>query len=115
MQLVHVFAWGTITSLMYFGAVLLLLIGGGVVDLAASRRPWFRRMATLGYGVYLVHIPLIDHVLVPVARGSRPPRLDAARLARVARGGDAPLVRDRLRDHVFIEKPSLWIRQRLAG
>ncbi len=68
-QLVHVFAWGTVTSIMYFGWLLLLLHGdtGGWIHRALSLSI-FRRIATLGYGVYLVHIPLCDHVIVPAAR-----------------------------------------------
>ena len=57
---------GTVTSVMYFPALLLLLHGNGwVIDRLSAPS---RRVATLGYGVYLVHIPLIDHVLVPVAQ-----------------------------------------------
>ena len=66
-QLVHVFAWGSVTTLMYFGWVLLLLHGDGWIHRFLSA-PIFRRTATLGYGVYLVHIPIIDHALVPFAQ-----------------------------------------------
>ena len=62
-QIVHVFAWGTVTSIMYFGWLLLLIHGDGDGWIhRALSAPIFRRIATLGYGVYLVHIPLCDHV-----------------------------------------------------
>ncbi|HEY8040022.1 MAG TPA: acyltransferase, partial [Polyangiaceae bacterium] len=68
MLLVRVFAWGTLTSIMYFGWVLLLLNGGaGWIHRMLAAAPW-RRLATLGYGVYLLHIPLCDHAVAPVAR-----------------------------------------------
>ena len=66
--LMRVLSWGTLTSLMYFGLVLLLLNGGdGWIPRALSAGFW-RRMATLGYGVYLLHIPLCDHAVAPLAR-----------------------------------------------
>jgi peptidoglycan/LPS O-acetylase OafA/YrhL len=114
-QLVHIFAWGTVTSLMYFPALLLLLHGDGWLHRWLSA-PIFRRVATLGYGVYLVHIPIIDHAIVPAARALQarhvtmalvwPGALAAVMLASFAIGYAM---------HVFIEKPSLWIRERLAG
>ena len=113
--LVHVFLWGTVTSLMYLGVLLLLLYGDGWIHRGLSA-PFWRRLATLGYGVYLVHIPLIDHALVPVARTLQrrgvsmwivwPAGLCAVVLA-------SWIIAYAM--HVVIEKPSLWIRQRLAG
>lgn len=116
LQLVHVFAWGTLTTTMYFGALLLLLNGGDGFIQRWLSAPIFRRIATLGYGVYLVHIPILDHGLVPIAHelharhvsltllwiGS----LTALTLASMA-------VAYAL--HVLIEKPSLRIRERLAA
>lgn len=115
LQLVHVFAWGTVTTAMYFGALLILLHCDGVIQRMLSA-PFFRRVATLGYGVYLVHIPLIDYVLVPIAH-----RLHARHtsLTLVWIGGMlfvslgswavAYLM------HVVIEKPSLRLREWLAA
>jgi len=65
-QLFHVFAWGTVTRSC-----------GSRARAPAPRRGLgaaravgadVRRLATIGYGVYLVHIPLLDHVIVPAAR-----------------------------------------------
>jgi peptidoglycan/LPS O-acetylase OafA/YrhL len=115
LQLAHMFLWGTVTSIMYFGAVLLLLYGRGPFQ-SFLGAPFFRRVATLGYGVYLVHIPIIDHVFVPIARAAQdrhvsllvvwPLSLAATTLTSFA---VAYLM------HVLIEKPSLWVRERLAA
>jgi peptidoglycan/LPS O-acetylase OafA/YrhL len=114
-QIVHVFAWGTITSLMYFPMLLLLLHGDGWIHRWLSA-PYWRRIATLGYGVYLVHIPIIDHVLVPAARALQrrhvsmlvvwPASLAIAMAGSLAAGYVM---------HVLIEKPSLRIRERLSA
>jgi len=116
-QLVHVFAWGSVTSVMYFAWLLLLLHGDA--DAFVPRwlsLPVFRRIATLGYGVYLLHIPLCDQIIVPMARALEarkvpmlviwPLSLLALMLLSLAFGYVM---------HVTIEKPSLRIRQRLAA
>jgi peptidoglycan/LPS O-acetylase OafA/YrhL len=114
-QLVHVFAWGTVTSLMYFGWLTLLLHSDGWIQKWLG---WegFRRIATLGYGVYLVHIPVCDQIIVPMARSLEkkhwpmivvwPMSLTALMLLSLALGYLL---------HVVIEKPSLRIRERIAG
>jgi peptidoglycan/LPS O-acetylase OafA/YrhL len=115
LQKVHLFTWGSVTTLMYFGWLLLLLHGDGWVHRALSW-PFFRRAATLGYGVYLVHIPLIDHALVPIAHAAQarkismilvwPLSLAAVMIASLLLGYVM---------HVLIEKPSLAFRDKLAG
>jgi peptidoglycan/LPS O-acetylase OafA/YrhL len=111
----HVFAWGTITTLMYMGFLLLLLHGHGPVHAFLSA-PIFRKIATLGYGVYLVHIPLCDNVVVPMAHA-----LDRRHVSLmliwplslvvllVLSAAVAYLM------HILIEKPSLWVRDRFAA
>jgi peptidoglycan/LPS O-acetylase OafA/YrhL len=114
-QIVHVFAWGTVTSIMWFCAVLLLLHGEGPIQRALSA-PIFRRIATLGYGVYLVHIPLCDHFIVPIAK-----RLEARHVSMILVWplslamlmGSSIFVGYLL--HIFVEKPALRVRQRLAA
>lgn len=114
-QLVHVFAWGTITTVMYFGTLLLLLHGDGWFQRGLSA-PIFRKVATLGYGVYLVHIPICDKVIVPVAR-----RLDERHVSKLILWPASVVVLMALSlalaylMHVFIEKPSLRIREWLAA
>ena len=115
LQLVHVFAWGTLTTVMWFGFVLLLLYGDGVISRALSA-PIFRRVATLGYGVYLIHIPICDHVIVPIAH-----RLHAhhTSLTLIWIGSVVALSLASLLGayamHVLIEKPSLRVREWLAA
>jgi peptidoglycan/LPS O-acetylase OafA/YrhL len=114
-QLVHVFCWGTVTSLMYFPMLLLLLHGDGWIHRWLGQDYW-RRVATLGYGVYLVHIPIIDYVLVPAARALQ------ARHVSMLVVWPASLVIATVGSlvvayglHVLVEKPSLAIRERFAG
>ncbi len=59
-----VLAWGTVTSVMYVTLVLLLLFHEGRLSRFLSARP-FLYAATIGYGVYLVHIPLMVWVVAP--------------------------------------------------
>jgi peptidoglycan/LPS O-acetylase OafA/YrhL len=113
-QLVHMFTWGTVTSVMYFGLLLLLLHGEGWIHRGLSA-PIFRRLATLGYGVYLVHIPLCDHLLVPAARAPEARHVSMlvvwpASLAVLMVGSFAVAYAM----HVLIEKPSLRLRELLA-
>ena len=73
-------------------------------------------LATLGYGVYLVHIPLCDQVIVPAARAMQerqwpmiiiwPTALTALMVSSLALAYVM---------HIVIEKPSLRLRERLAG
>ena len=114
-QFFHVFAWGTLTTVMYFAALLLLLHGKGFIARALSLPIW-RRVATLGYGVYLVHIPICDHVVVPAAHYCQtkqipmlivwPTSLVFLTVASLAIG---------YLMHILIEKPSLKLRQWLAA
>ena len=114
-QFVHVFAWGSVTTVMYFGALLLLLHGDGWIHRGLSA-PIFRRLATLGYGVYLVHIPLCDRVIVPAARALQARHVSmllvwpAALIALMAGSFLVGYVM-----HVLIEKPSMKIRQMVAS
>jgi peptidoglycan/LPS O-acetylase OafA/YrhL len=116
-QLVHVFAWGSITSVMYFGWLILLLHGDREGWLtAALSLPIFRKIATLGYGVYLVHIPLIDQVIVPAAKSLEAKQVPmtviwplSLTVLMLASLGLAYVM------HVLIEKPSLRVRERIAG
>ena len=114
-QLVHVFAWGTVTSLMYLLALPLLLHGDGFIHRGLSA-PFFRRAATLGYGVYLVHIPIIDHVVLPVAKALHARRVSLLLVWPAALA--ATMLISFLIGylmHVLIEKPSLRLRERFAG
>ena len=114
-HLMRVFSWGTITSVMWLTLLFLMLFSEGLGGRLLGH-PVFRKLATLGYGVYLVHVPLIDHVLVPAAHA-----LDEQKvaLALVWSGGVAGVLLGSFAlayaIHLLIEKPSLWLRDRIAG
>ena len=96
-------------------AALLLLHGHGWVPRFFSL-PIFRRIATLGYGVYLTHIPIIYYVLLPLAQHLQtkhapiilvwPASVAAVVVLSLAVGYVL---------HILVEKPSLRIRDRLAA
>lgn len=114
-QEVRLFIWGTGTSLMYFPALLLVLHGDGWFQRFLSA-PIFRRLATLGYGVYLVHIPIIDRALVPIAHAMDDAGVSMAiawPLALLAVMGGSFAIAYAL--HILVEKPSLKIREMLAA
>lgn len=115
LQVAHLFLWGTVTSLFYVGTLLLLLHGHGWIPRALSA-PIFRRIATLGYGVYLIHIPVADHVLVPIAKSlyaEHTPMIYVWPLSVLALVVLSLALAYVL--HILIEKPSLALRDRLAG
>ena len=113
-MLSRVFLWGTFTCVMYFSAILLLLHSDNTFTRFLSA-PLFRRLATLGYGVYLVHVPILEF-LMPAANA-----LDARGVSTFVIWGLA-LVAVMLLAlvvgyvmHILIEKPALRLRQRMAG
>jgi peptidoglycan/LPS O-acetylase OafA/YrhL len=119
-NLVHVFLWGTVTSVMYLAMGLLLLHPPAGTDGGAVQRflgaPLFRKLATLGYGVYLVHIPLCDHFIVPLAstlyaRGWSPPLVWATCFT----GLMVITLALAYALHLLVEKPALWLRDRVAA
>jgi peptidoglycan/LPS O-acetylase OafA/YrhL len=114
-MLPYVFAWGTITSIMYFGPLLMLLSGEGWIATVLSA-PVFRRLATLGYGVYLVHMPFVHYVLMPVVRVLHKRGVS---MAIVWCGALLTVTVASLTIsyalHVLVEKPSLRFRQRVAA
>jgi peptidoglycan/LPS O-acetylase OafA/YrhL len=114
-QVAHLFLWGTVTSLFYVGTLLLLLHGHGWLPRVFGL-PIFRRIATLGYGVYLVHIPVADRVLVPLAKSLY---AEHTSMLWLWPASVAALVILSLAVayflHIFVEKPSLRIRDKLAA
>jgi peptidoglycan/LPS O-acetylase OafA/YrhL len=115
LQFVHLFAWGTVTSVMYLGIVPLALYGEGAVVRWLSQH-FFRRMATLGYGVYLVHIPIIDHIMVPLAKRAQDHHVSMLFVWPAALASTmvlALLIGYAL--HVLVEKPCLRLRERFSA
>lgn len=114
--MVRVFSWGTVTSVMYFGWVLLLLNGGDGWVKRALSAPFWRHLATLGYGVYLVHIPLCDKFVAPLARSLSKvhhwPMTAVWPLSVLMLWALSLLVSYGC--HIVVEKPSLWMRDKVA-
>jgi len=114
-QVIRMFLWGTVTSVMYVGLVPLALYGEGWIVRALSA-PFFRRLATLGYGVYLVHIPVIDHVMVPAGRAAQDRHWSMLLVWPAALASTFALsLAVAYALHVLVEKPSLRLRDRLAA
>jgi peptidoglycan/LPS O-acetylase OafA/YrhL len=113
---VRAISFGTLTSIMYLTYIPLLMHGNGWGKRFLAS-PIFLKLATLGYGIYLVHMPLFDAAVLPLARrmfvkvGMSMALvwpislallwLFSAMLAYVL--------------HILIEKPALWLRDRFAG
>jgi peptidoglycan/LPS O-acetylase OafA/YrhL len=114
LAIVHVFIWGTVTSLMYLLTVPMALYGQGMVCQWLSMH-LFRRIATLGYGIYLVHIPIIEYIMVPLARRAQERHVSMLYVwpaALVATSIFSVAVAYVL--HIAVEKPSLRLRDRFA-
>lgn len=112
--LYKVLSWGTMTSIMYVPVLLLLLNRPGPWARFLGA-PVFRRAATLGYGVYLVHIPVLAMVTPPVAGLGARLGLDGVRvgfLVFVISMGLSFCAAYGL--HLLIEKPALVLRDRLV-
>jgi peptidoglycan/LPS O-acetylase OafA/YrhL len=115
--LVRAFNWGTETTTMYFALILLVLNGpDGWLRRFLSAKA-FRQLATLGYGVYLVHVPSFFWPVGPLARWLRVSRgwsmgavwpTALVMLLAVSFLGAYGL-------HLLVEKPSLRLRDRVAG
>jgi peptidoglycan/LPS O-acetylase OafA/YrhL len=112
--LFKVFAWGTITSIMYVPLILFLINADSWLRRLLSARV-FLRLATLGYGIYLVHIPVAAFLMVFIRAFVR--RFDLSVvfvwpvflfLLLFFSGILAYFL------HLLIEKPSLYLRDRIA-
>jgi peptidoglycan/LPS O-acetylase OafA/YrhL len=107
-------AIGTVTSVAWANLVVYLLFAPSLAARALAA-PVFLRLATLGYGVYLVHMPLVLLVGVPACAalssggGATAPALWGGVLAVFA----ASLLYAYAL-HLVVEKPALWARDRVA-
>jgi peptidoglycan/LPS O-acetylase OafA/YrhL len=110
-----VFAWGTVTSVMYVALVLLLINTESALTRFLSSR-WFLRFATLGYGIYLVHPPIITRVVLPVALVLLEDLELPLGVAWAAGLGLLLVVATAVAYglHLVVEKPALWLRDRVA-
>lgn len=112
--------WGVLTAAMYGPLVLLLVNRETALSRWLGARP-FLWLATFGYGVYLVHIPLGDHVVVPAVllfgvallrAGVLLPPWIVWGVALALTWALSVLLAYVL--HVVVERPSLALRDRLA-
>jgi peptidoglycan/LPS O-acetylase OafA/YrhL len=113
-QISAAFTWGTISSVAYAPLILLALNTAGP-SVRLLGRPIFLRAATLGYGVYLVHLPVLKALVVPAARAAARAGLDADLTWVLGLGGGLALsfaVAYAL--HLIVEKPVLALRDRVA-
>ncbi len=109
-----VFAWGTITSIMYIPLILLLVNADGWFQRFCSR-PFFLRLATVGYGIYLVHIPVglfILPVMKTLAASFDLPESVIWCLMLFTLVSISAVVAYVF--HLLVEKPALYLRDRIA-
>lgn len=112
--------WGGLTAVMYVPLVLWLLHHRGYVARFLGH-PAFRYVATFGYGIYLVHLAVIEHLLPRVllppilqyvqAHRAAPP-LGALWLVALATAFGLSLL-VALGLHLLVEKPALVVRDRV--
>jgi peptidoglycan/LPS O-acetylase OafA/YrhL len=104
--------WGTISSLMYVLLLLPLLNSDGIAQRVLGSS-FMYRLATLSYGIYLVHVPVCERIVVPLAKRLAGTSMwilwPGAVLGLVA---CATIVAYGL--HLIVEKPFLRLRERLA-
>lgn len=112
--------WGVLTALMYGPLVLLLVNRETALSRFLGARA-FLVLATFGYGVYLVHIPVGDYVVVPAVLLAGVALLRAGVLlpawlvwgvALALTWAVSVLVAYLL--HVLVERPSLALRDKLV-
>ncbi len=110
----RVFCFGTFTSILYLTALPLLFYGDGPVKRFLSHRG-FLRLATLGYGTYLVHIPVFEYLVMPFLRLFNVlqwPFFATWTFGLIAMWALSLALSYAL--HILIEKPALALRDRLV-
>jgi peptidoglycan/LPS O-acetylase OafA/YrhL len=111
----NLLCWGTVTSLAYVPLVLLVLNRESALSRFLSHAS-FAHLAALSYGIYLLHVPIIRTVLLPMATHAKqamaPPALLLWAVMLGAALGLATLASYVL--HLVVEKPALLLRDRLT-
>lgn len=112
--------WGVLTAFLYAPLVLLLVNRPGALGRFLGARA-FLVLATFGYGVYLVHIPIADRIAVPITlrvgihllqRGVLlPPWIVWGTAVLITWAVSVALA---YALHLLVEKPSLALRDRLV-
>jgi peptidoglycan/LPS O-acetylase OafA/YrhL len=101
------FSVGTLTSLGYLPVVLWAIYGGGSFHSLLGSFA-LRVTATLGYGLYLVHVPVL-HLI-----GSRAPVAVTSHFVPLVLSTMVVSLLIAYVLHIIVEKPSLWLRARLT-
>ncbi len=104
--------WGTVSSLAYVLLLFPMLNSEGIAQRGLGSA-FMYRLATLSYGIYLVHVPVCERIIIPIARHlvALPMWIlwPASVLGLV---GCATMVAYGL--HLLVEKPFLRLRERFA-
>ncbi|MEY4578318.1 MAG: hypothetical protein RL701_3021 [Pseudomonadota bacterium] len=111
----NLLCWGTLTSVAYAPLVLWLINHEGAVSRLLSLS-FFRYFATFGYGLYLLHVPVVYVVCLPIVHNVQqhfhmPWQVAWLSMVVASLGVSAAcgyLV------HILIEKPSLKLRDILS-
>jgi peptidoglycan/LPS O-acetylase OafA/YrhL len=111
----NLFCWGTITSVAYTPLVLLVLNRKNALAVALSHRA-FAYISALAYGIYLVHVSVIEAFVVPLTKrvASRQSLsytllwLVAVFLALLLASAVSYVL------HLLVQKPMLRLRDRVA-
>lgn len=111
-QPLRLLEWGTVTSVMYACMLVLLLHGPPSLFTRALARPELRWFATLGYGIYLVHVPICELAAKHVTPLAQAPATKWALVLALVLGGSA-LAAYVL--HLLVEKPALRLRTRIES
>lgn len=107
----NVLTWGTVTSITYVALILPLINSDGIAQRILGSRPMYA-LATLSYGIYLLHVPICERLVVPIARSIHAPfslvwPASLALLVLLSAAFAYVL-------HLLVEKPFLRLRERIA-
>jgi len=107
----NVLTWGTVTSITYIALLLPLINSDGLAQRLLGSKPMYW-LATLSYGIYLLHVPICEGLVVPIAHRMHAPFAvvwPASLAMLVAFSTIFAYVL-----HLLVEKPFLLLRERIA-
>jgi peptidoglycan/LPS O-acetylase OafA/YrhL len=107
-------SYGTFTTFMYVPWILVLVNSNGWIARFLSHRV-FLVVATLGYGIYLVHIPIIEHVFLSSGGWFIAHHVSGISMWWTFFVGTITLsIALAYVLHLVVEKPALYLRDRFA-
>jgi peptidoglycan/LPS O-acetylase OafA/YrhL len=107
----NVLTWGSVTSITYVTLILPLINSDGIAQRILGSRVMYL-MATLSYGIYLLHVPICERWVVPIARSIHAPFALVWPVSVLLLVGFSTALAYVL--HLLIEKPFLRLRERIA-